>query len=58
MERFSFICQVSATYWSIHQSSVSQCINQVQITLQECSIIIAVNTPYKTQDLKFKECKS
>ena len=39
MERFSFIGQlVSATYWSIYQSSVGQCINQVQITLEECTI--------------------
>ena len=39
MERFNFIGQLlSATYWSIYQSSVGQCINQVQITLEECTI--------------------
>ena len=48
MERFSFIGQlVSATYWSIYQSNVGQCINKVQITLEECTIW-----------LKFKGCKS
>ena len=29
---------VSATCWSIYWSNVSQCINQVQITLEECTI--------------------
>ena len=29
---------VSATCWSIYRSNVGQCINQVQITLEECTI--------------------